>query len=139
MRFIFRLLILILLALIAWNYFMGTEDERADSEQVVESARQFGESIINLVVAEKDRFSEGKYEDIRSRLEISFNALSNRAGELNISEEELKGLESERLRIDSLMRNIEELKKSDQEIGELENQFENRLSDLIQRLEGLIK
>lgn len=129
---------MLLLVLIAWNYYMGNEEERSDSEQVVESARQFGESIVSLIAAEKDRFSDGKYDDIRSRLEESLGVLRNRAGELNINDDQLEGLESERLGVDSLMNNIEDLRESNQETGELERYLEDRLSNLIQRMEGMI-
>ncbi|TVR85309.1 MAG: hypothetical protein EA411_13145 [Saprospirales bacterium] len=139
MRLLIRIAILLLLALIAYNYFLGTEDEQAESQQVVENARQLGQSLVDMVVSERERFSEGKYDEMRDRIGTSIGFLRERGEEFNISGKEFSALDEEKNELDSMIRQLDDMTKTGEESEQLEENIRTRIDRLIERMEQFIE
>ena len=138
MRLLFRILILMLLALIAYNYFLGSDEEKADSQQVVESAKQLGQSLIDMVVAERERFSEGKYDEMRDNIGSSIGFLKERGDELNISDSQLDSLDSEKVNLDSMIQRLDGMTEDSEEAENLQEQINQKINELVRKMDELV-
>lgn len=137
MRFILRLALILLIALIAYNYFFGDQTERADSERVVESIQELGSSVVGLVVSEKERFSEGKYDEIVDKIGNSIGLLRARKDDLNLTDEELGILEMEKAEIDSMVQQIDSSGNSQLETEDAVEKVNLKIRELVDKLKTL--
>lgn len=137
MRFILRLALILLIALIAYNYFFGDQTERADSERVVESIQELGSSVVGLVVSEKERFSEGKYDEIVDKIGNSIGLLRARKDDLNLTDEELGILEMEKAEIDSMVQKIDSSGNNQLETEDAVEKVNLKIRELVDKLKTL--
>lgn len=63
MKSLIRIVLLLVVGIIAYNYFYGTEVEKDKSEKIISEFKDVGSSIVNLVKDEKEKFDDGKYDD----------------------------------------------------------------------------
>jgi len=131
--------LVVLVALVGFNYFFGTPAEKASSRKIVEGVKDVGKTVGGVIKSEKEKLSEGKMdrviEDLGNWVErIKGKAQDNpavkeKAGKLDdmlklLNEEmkllkEEKGTESkERRALRKKMRKVEdEIQKLADEVG----------------------
>lgn len=129
--------LILLIALIAYNYFFGDQTERADSERVVESIQELGSSVVGLVVSEKERFSEGKYDEIVDKIGNSIGLLRARKDDLNLTDEELGILEMEKAEIDSMVQKIDSSGNNQLETEDAVEKVNLKIRELVDKLKTL--
>ncbi len=135
MKTIIKLLIIAILALILYNYFYGDETERETSAQVVDNARQLGQSLWDMIRVEKDRFSDGKHQEIVDNIGSTIGFVRDNRDAMNISDSQLMELEKHQSELDSLITNHSEEIDGEKQISE---EAKEKLRLLLERVEGLI-
>ncbi|TVQ47610.1 MAG: hypothetical protein EA362_06345 [Saprospirales bacterium] len=135
MKTIFRLLIIAIIALIVYNYFYGDETEKETSAQVVDHARQLGQSLWEMIRVEKDRFSDGKHQEIVDNIGSTIGFIRDNREAMNISDSQLMELEKHQNELDSLILNHSEEIHDEIHISD---EAKEKLRLLLDRVEGLI-
>ena len=106
-----KLVLLLVIGLLGYNYFFGTEEEKYQSREIVDKAKDLGSEAWNLLRSEKEKLSDGKYDDALDRLDNLYRDLSQEAGKLGDSRlgEELRGLIERRDELAERLRDGSEL------------------------------
>ncbi len=79
MRLLIKLGFLLVIGLLAYNYFLGTPEEKEQSRKIVGKAKELGGDAWNLLRSERSKLEEGKYDGALDRLESLYEELSERA------------------------------------------------------------
>lgn len=82
-RTVIKLGIVLVIGVLVYNFFLGTEAEKASSRRVFNEVKEVGVAIGDLLKSEKDKFDEGKYDDALSKIEDAFGNLREKARELD--------------------------------------------------------
>lgn len=107
-RLLFRLGFFLLVGVLIYNYFLGTEAEKATSKTIFREARDLGKASWALLKAEKAKLDQGKYDTALDRIQTLIGQLKERASAEKDREtvERLLELEQQRralqLRMDAL-------------------------------------
>ena len=132
-----KLIFLIAVGLIAYNYFYGTEEEKARSEKVIDDVKDVVVSLKELAVAEKEKFDEGKYDKALKEISILFEDLKDKSAQVGDDlKERLKNLEEEKVELE---KNIEKKKKEGVWTEEEKEQTREDFKKLIEKTETLFK
>ena len=86
LRTLLKLALLLVVGLLAYNYFLGTPEEKEQSRVIVGKARELGSEAWKLLKTERTKLKEGKYDDALNRLESLYVDLKNVAAEARDSE-----------------------------------------------------
>lgn len=135
MRFIVKVLLIILLGLIAYNYFFGDDTERETSSLVVDNAKQLGQSVWEMIKVEKDRFSEGKHQEMMEHVGTTIGFIKENKETLNISDIEMQDLEQQKLELDSLILQTTEKNLDNDSFSD---KTKDKLQQLLNQLEKII-
>ena len=85
-RTLFKLGLLVVIGLVGYNYFFGTDVEREQSREIVGKVGDLGKDAWNLLRGERQKLREGKYDDALDELDGLYGKLRDRAEELRDSE-----------------------------------------------------
>ncbi|WP_116124829.1 hypothetical protein [Lewinella sp. IMCC34183] len=75
--------IILVVAVVAYNYFYGSPAERRQSEAIVRKAGDLGADAWNLLRGEREKLRDGKYDDALDRLESLYTDLREQARDLS--------------------------------------------------------
>lgn len=78
MRTLFKLALLLVVGLVAYNYYYGSPRERAQSRRIVNQARELGSDTWELLRGEQEKLQSGKYDDALERLDDLYGDLRER-------------------------------------------------------------
>ncbi|WP_235295889.1 hypothetical protein [Portibacter marinus] len=134
MRTLIKYAFLVLLIILGYNYFFGSENEQEQAERIVEKVKDLGSDIKSLVVAEKERYDEGKYDETIDKFTELINSLKDR-----LSNIDLEKLQDQKKELEKSMEQLKEQKGSDNEAEKrkIENEMQDLLEELKKSLEGL--
>ncbi len=136
--FLIKIGLLLVVAVLAYNYFFGSAEEKAQSSKVFGQVKEVAVSVGELAVSEKDRFNAGKYDDALEKLGGAYKALREGAGKLDKSVLARLG-ELERRKA-ALKKEVEAMRKIEAEgaaAGEESARQAQRKAALRQQLEAL--
>ena len=74
-----KLGLLLAVGLVGYNYFLGTEEEKAGSKKIINEVKDLGKSVGSLIKAEKEKFDAGKYDNALDKIGDAFNTLKEKA------------------------------------------------------------
>ncbi len=105
-----KLLALLVVGVLVYNYFFGTPEEKETSKEIFSEVRDLGKATWNLLRSEKQKFDEGKYDEAVDKVGGLLSSLRTRAGENNDAGaiKELEDLERRRRELD---RQIDEMER----------------------------
>ena len=100
-RSIFKLGIFLVVALLGYNYFYGTAEEKEQSKEIVHDAAQLGKKLFSkvgtLLKSEKAKFDEGKFDEAIGNVRVALGDLKDKVvNEKPELKDELKDLETKR-------------------------------------------
>lgn len=136
-KFLFKVAIVVLLAVLVYNYFFGSEAEKETSKNIYSKAKDLTASVWDLAKSEKTKFEAGKYDKAIDKLNDVYDAVRKESG--NMTEDEKEQLHSlEREKID-LERDVRESEKKDKADADKDvKSLDKKLFDLIKRTEELV-
>ncbi|MBB4078357.1 putative nucleic acid-binding Zn-ribbon protein [Lewinella aquimaris] len=129
-RTLFKLGLLLVIGLVAYNYFYGTPEEREQSRAIVDKARDLGKDAWDLLRSEREKVSDGKYDEALSRLESLYTDLKGSAAKLNNTD-----LDREISRLDDRRRALVDALNDD---NELSRSARRKLEELTADTEALM-
>lgn len=144
LRSLLQLVLLLLVGIVLYNYFLGTPEERKQSEAIFREVGELGKSVVELVKSEKEKFDAGKYDRVLEKIGGIFRDIEGVASDKRDVLDEVARLEAKRRELlDRLGRMEERADGYDAEFrakgDSLEKeQLKRELDRLVRRTERLI-
>ena len=93
-----RLGLILVVGILIYNYFLGTDSEKATSKKIFSEVRDLGEATWDLLKSEKEKFDQGKYDEALDKIGNLLGSLKSKAEKLEDSGllDELQGLDRKR-------------------------------------------
>ena len=129
MRTLLKLALLLIVGLLAYNYFLGSPEEKEQSRVIVDKARDLGSEAWKLLRTEREKMREGKYDAALDRLESLYKDLRREAESVRDSDALRK--------LDELSRRRETLEERNSE-RELDAEARQELDELTDETEDLM-
>jgi hypothetical protein len=80
-KLLFRLLFVLVVGVLVYNYFLGTPEEKDTSRAIFQSVKQLGKSTWALLKSEKAKLNDGKYDTALEKINTLFGQLRSHARE----------------------------------------------------------
>ena len=125
-----KLALFLVVGILAYNYFLGTPEEKESTKQVLSGVKEVGKSVGNLLKAEREKFREGKYDEALEKIGNAFENLKSKAQDSGDMLDRIKKLEQKKEELQKQLSN-EELSEEDRE------QMKQELEQLIEDTESL--
>lgn len=109
--FLVKLAIVAVIGVLAYNYFFGSDEEKAQSAKTFGQMKEVAVSVGQLAKSEKEKFEAGKYDDALDKLGAAYVKLREGAQKLDASL--LKRIDGLEARKGKLEQDLAELEKSD--------------------------
>jgi hypothetical protein len=144
MKYLVRLALLLIVGVLVYNYFLGSEEEKATSEKVFKQVKEVGRSIGDLVKNEREKFKDGKYDTAFDKLGEAYEKLKGKVDNEESGEdrEVLKELEKQK---DNLLREKEKIEREldkenpDEEIVRNSPDFDEELRKLMDETSRMVE
>lgn len=109
MRRLIQLGLTLVVAILIYNYFFGSVEEKAQSKEIFKKVGELGKASWSLLKSEKDKLDQGKYDTALDKIGNVFDDLRSHARSNNDAEslQRLSELERERQQLEQRMAEIE--------------------------------
>jgi Skp family chaperone for outer membrane proteins len=87
---LFKLGLLLLVCVLGYNYFFGTEVEKEQSERIFGKVKDVGKDAWALLGTEKEKYKEGKYDGAVDKVGNTVESLGDLLGKLSRTAKDLK-------------------------------------------------
>lgn len=114
--FFVKLAVLLLVGVLAWNFFFGTDEEKAQSAKVFGQMKGVAVSVGELARSEKAKFDAGKYDTALDKLASAYKAAREGARKLDAGV--LKRIGELEKREDALRAEIDTIEKAEATAGQ---------------------
>lgn len=110
LKSLLKLAFILVVGILVYNYFLGSDEEKATSEKVFRQVKEVGRTVGDLVKQEKEKFDDGKYDKAFDNLGKIYENLKGQVDDPESREdkEKLEELEHQK---EVLEKETEELKK----------------------------
>jgi hypothetical protein len=88
-RSLLKLGLLLLVGILFYNYFFGTEVEKTQSKEIFGKVRDVGKDAWGLLRSEKSKLDEGKYDGAVDKVGSTVESLGNLLGKLRSTAKDL--------------------------------------------------
>ncbi len=95
-RSLIKIGLVLLVGIVGYNYFFGTEAEKESSRKIVNKAKDLGKSVGGLFKSERAKFDEGKYDDALAKVGSVFDGLKRKAKDGGELLDRIKDLEKKK-------------------------------------------
>ena len=82
-RSLIKLVVLIAIGVLVYNFFFGTESEKAASRNVFRKGGELVGSVVGIIKDEGDKFKAGKYDDALDKIGGLFDDLKDKARDID--------------------------------------------------------
>ncbi len=82
-KYLIRIGLVLVVAILVYNYFFGTSAEKAQSRKIFGEVQTLVGSVAGALKAEKGKFDAGKYDGVLDKLGSAFGSLRNNADQLS--------------------------------------------------------
>ncbi len=144
MKSLLKLAFFLVIAVVGYNYFFGTVEEKESSQKIVRKVRDVGRDAWGLLKSEKAKLKDGKYDGAVDKVSVAVKGVGELLGKLSKTAKELE--DSGALdRLSELQQKQKELQaqlaeESPDDYNEVKsNQVKSDLKDLLQQTERLMK
>jgi len=127
--------LLLVVGIVGYNYFFGTEAEKESSRVIIGKVRDLGKTVGTLLKNEKEKFDKGKYDDALEKIEGIYVDLKDRAKDNSELLDKIRDLEVKR---DDLERRVDLTEKGAEDTAET-NEIKKEMDDLVKRTEAVAK
>ncbi|MBK8920355.1 MAG: hypothetical protein IPM81_02440 [Saprospirales bacterium] len=111
MRSLIKLALLLLAAILVYNYFFGTSEEKTQSKEVFKKTGDALGAAWNILKSEKQKFDAGKYDRVLDQLGGAYKAIRERAQ--YVDEKVLRRLDELERRKASLEQQLDSMETQD--------------------------
>lgn len=142
MRSLIKLAFIVIVGILVYNYFFGTQQEKETSQEIFRGVRDLGKATWDLLKSEKEKFDEGKYDEAVHKIGNLFDSLKDKAETLQDSGmlDRLAELERRRQDLESRIEENQKVESYDYTGPRLTpEEQEERKKDLQQDWDSLLK
>ena len=82
-RSLLKLLFLLVLGVLVYNYFLGTPEEKEVSKTIFREVKDVAVGVKNLIKSEKEKFDEGKYDEAVDKIGGLLSKLKRKAKDID--------------------------------------------------------
>ncbi|WP_373548823.1 hypothetical protein [Haliscomenobacter sp.] len=109
MRSLIKLGLILVVAILGYNYFFGDPQEKAQSKEIFKKVGELGKASWSLLKSEKAKLDDGKYDTAIDKIGNVYDDLRSRARSSNDREslQRLSELEQERLDLEQRIAEID--------------------------------
>jgi hypothetical protein len=131
-RFLFKLVLSLVVLLLVYNYFLGTPEEKSTSKKIFGEVIHLGKSSWDLLRVEKQKLRDGKYDVAMDKVSQLLNGLENavkQSGDPKISDQfqELTDKRDQLLQLEEASTNLKNTSEADAKLTEKEKSERLRL------------
>ncbi len=138
LRTLLKLAVILVVGILAYNYFLGTPKEKASSERIFNEVKDLGAATWDLLKSEKEKFDDGKYDEAIEKARNLFEQIRSTAGNLTQeASEKLQELEDQRQEISLKLQEAET--RGEDLTREQRQQLEKDWDQLMKETEQLMK
>lgn len=131
-----RVVLLLVVGILLYNFFFGTEGEKEDGKRIVSEFKDVGVAVKDLLSSEKQKLDEGKYDDALDKMGGLFQKVRSGLEKLDPNSlSRLDRLEEKRRDIERDVDSKKEGNLTDEEKDELNTEME----ELMQETERLMR
>lgn len=131
-----RLILLLVVGILVYNFFFGTTTEKEEGKRIVSEFKDVGVAIKDLLSSEKQKLDEGKYDDALDKVGNLFQKVRNGIEKIDPNAiPRLDRLEDKRRDIEREVERKNQGELTDQEKEELNAEME----ELLQETERLME
>jgi cytochrome c556 len=109
--FVIKAAIVVVIGVLAWNYFFGTSEEKAQSAKTFGQMKEVAVSVGELAKSEKEKYDAGKYDAALDKLGATYKKLREGARKMDASLLERIDQLDQRKR--GLQKELEDIEKTD--------------------------
>jgi len=142
MKKLIRLAFIIVVAVLAYNYFLGTPEEKAGSEKVIQQVKEVGKSIGDLIKKERQNFADGKYDKAFDKIGGLYDKAKDKLGDKKEDRDSFEKLEQKKEELEEEKQKLEEeLKKDnpDEDVVKRNESLDDELKSLSDEFGELLK
>ena len=109
---IIKVVLLLVVGIIGYNYFFGSAEEKANAQQIVGQVQKLTHSVADLLKSEKEKFDEGKYDDAIAKIKSALNTMHEKiatftsGGDANLLRD-VESLEQQELNLETRLHNLD--------------------------------
>lgn len=139
MKFLIRLAILLVLGILVYNYFFGTQEEKETSKKIFGEVRDLGKATWDLLRSEKQKFDEGKYDEAADKIGNLLDRLRGHAETIENNKDLLARLDELEQKRKELQRDIETPASFNQTEEARKKELKRESDQLMREIEELMK
>ena len=87
--FIIKLVLVLVVGILGYNYFFGSAEEKANAQQIVGQVKSLTASVANLLKSEKEKYDEGKYDSAIGKVKSALGAIHQKVAGMGEQGKEL--------------------------------------------------
>jgi len=131
-RFLFKLVLSLVVLLLVYNYFLGTPEEKSTSKKIFGEVIHLGKSSWDLLRVEKQKLRDGKYDVAMDKVSQLLNGLEDavkQSGDPKISDQfqDLTNKKNQLLQLEEASTNLKNTSEADAKLTEKEKSERLRL------------
>jgi len=131
-RFLFKLVLSLVVLLLVYNYFLGTPEEKSTSKKIFGEVIHLGKSSWDLLRVEKQKLRDGKYDVAMDKVSQLLNGLENavkQSGDPKINDQfqDLTNKKNQLLQLEEASTNLKNTSEADAKLTEKEKSERLRL------------
>lgn len=137
---VIRLGVLLLVGVLVYNYFLGTQEEKESSKRIFNEVKDLGEATWSLLKSEKEKFDQGKYDEALSKIEDIFEKVKGEADKLH-NEEALQDIRDLQFQQEKLKDRIAttDMESEDPEVAKEKEAISEEWQRILQKTEEVMK
>ncbi len=107
MKSLIKLLFLLIIGILIYNYFLGTREEKASSEKIFKEFSDLGKAVGDLISQEKEKFDQGKYDDALDKINGFINQLKDKTSAASSEiKQQIRSLEKQKEKLKDQISNL---------------------------------
>ena len=139
-RSIISLLVILVVGILAYNFFFGTTEEKEKTKQITSQLKEVGVAIKGLLMDEKEKLDEGKYDKALDQIKNLFDNVKNSIKIDPDKMEKLKELEQKRDDLANNLKASEDAASADDTTKQAEQEkIKQELEQLLKATEKLFR
>ena len=142
MRKLIRLALILIVAVLVYNYYLGSDEEKATSEKVFNQVKEVGKSIGELIAKEKQKFAEGKYDRAFEKIADLYEEAKEKLGSNQDDQRSFEELEKKKDALEKEKAKLEEelaKEEPDEEVIKRNETLDEELETLGKDFGALLK
>ena len=135
-NFMIRIILYIVVAVVAYNYFLGNGKEKESSENIVQEVRDVAVSVKDLLRVEKEKFDAGKYDLALEKIRAGIESVKKLIPAEDKTKQDLQAIIDTREKAEKqleALKSEKDIEENDKRVKELNLELDSLVSSL-QRL-----